>query len=45
MLNFLVTMAVSNARYQDFDVKSREFVEKSLELIEQEFTGTRKMTV
>lgn len=34
LLNFLVTMAISNARYSDFDVKSREFVEKSIELIE-----------
>ena len=34
LLNFLVTMAISNARYSDFDVKSKEFVEKALELIE-----------
>ena len=34
LLNFLVTMAISNARYSDFDVKSKEFVEKSIELIE-----------
>ena len=45
LLNFLVTMAISNARYSDFDVKSKEFVEKALELIEQKFTGTRQIKV
>ena len=41
ILNFLVTLAVSNARYTDFDIKSKEFVERALDIIEQEFTGTR----
>ena len=34
LLNFLVTMALSLARFNDFDVKSREFIEKSLNLID-----------
>ena len=34
ILNFLVTLAVSNARYTDFDLKSKDFVEKALDIIE-----------
>ena len=31
LLNYLVTLAISNARYQDFDLKSKEFVERALD--------------
>ena len=45
LLNFLVTLAVSNSRYNDFDLKSKDFVEKALDFIEKEFTGTKQITV
>ena len=34
LLNFLVTLAVSNSRFSDFDIKSKEFVERALDKIE-----------
>lgn len=40
LLDFLVTLAVSNARFEVFDIKSKDFVEKALDLIEAKFTGT-----
>jgi len=45
LLNFLVTLAVSNSRYQDFDMKSKEFVERALDVIENQFTGTKRIKV
>ena len=45
LLNFLVTLAVSNSRYNDFDLKSKDFVEKALDFIEKEFTGTKQITI
>ncbi len=32
LLNYLVALAVSNARFQDFDVKSKDFVDRALDL-------------
>ena len=43
LLNFLVTLAVSNARFSDFDIKSKEFVERALDHIESKFTGTKQI--
>ena len=44
LLNYLVTLAVSNSRYQDFDLKSNDFVERALDLMEEQFTGTKQIT-
>jgi hypothetical protein len=33
-------LAVSNSYYGDFDEKSKIFIENSLDLIEEMFTGT-----
>ena len=44
LLNYLVTLAVSNSRYQDFDIKSSDFVERALDLMEEQFTGTKQIT-
>lgn len=41
ILNFLVMLAVSNTYYRDFDEKSRQFIDKALDLVEDKFTGTR----
>jgi hypothetical protein len=38
-LNLLVTLAISNTYYGDFDEKSKIFVESALDLIEDRFTG------
>ena len=43
LLPFLVTLAVSNARYNDFDLKSRNFIDRALDLIEERFTGTKQL--
>lgn len=43
LLNYLVVLAVSNSRYSDFDVKSKDFVERALDQIEREFTGTKQI--
>lgn len=45
LLNYLVTMAIGQARYSDYDVKSKQFVEKAIALVEKQFTGTRQITV
>jgi len=37
-------MAVSNSRFNEFDQKSKQFVDKALDLIEEKFTGTKKLT-
>lgn len=39
LLNLLVTLAISNTYYGDFDEKSKIFVEAALDLIEERFTG------
>ena len=44
LLNYLVTLAVSNSRYQDFDLKSNDFVDRALDLMEEQFTGTKQIT-
>lgn len=36
---------MSNSRYQDFDLKSKEFVERALDLVEAQFTGTKQISV
>lgn len=41
ILNFLVMLAVSNTYYRDFDEKSRLFIDKALDLVEDQFTGTK----
>ena len=41
LLDYFVTLAVSNTRYQDFDLKSKDFVERALDLLEKKFTGTK----
>ena len=35
LLNFLVMLAISNTYYKDFDDKSRVFVEKAIDLVEE----------
>ena len=44
LLDFLTTLAVSNAYYKDFDPKSRSFVEEALNIVEENFTGTSHTT-
>ena len=44
LLDFLITLAVSNAYFKDFDPKSRLFVEAALDLVEENFTGTSHRT-
>jgi hypothetical protein len=34
LLNFLVVLAVSKSYYQDFDEKSRMFIDQALDLVE-----------
>jgi len=45
LLNFLVTLAISNTYYKDFDDKSAKFVEHAINIIEEQFTGTRNVMV
>jgi hypothetical protein len=45
LLNYMVSLALSNAYYKEFDEKSVEFVESSLNLIEQRFTGNEFLEV
>ena len=40
LLDYMIVLAVSGRYYGDFDPKSQKFIEKSLDLIEQRFTGT-----
>ena len=43
-MDFLTTLAASNAYYKDFDPKSRNFVEEALDIVEENFTGTSHTT-
>ena len=45
LLDFMVILAISNTRYQDYDIKSNEFVERALNLISEQFTGTKNVKV
>ena len=45
MLDFFVCMAISNPDLDDFEDKSRQFIEDSLNLIESMFTGTKSTTI
>lgn len=44
LLNYLVTLAVSNTYYGDFDEKSKIFVEAALDIVEDRFTGVEYVT-
>jgi hypothetical protein len=35
LLNFLVTLAISNTYYKDFDEKSVRFVEQAIDIVEE----------
>ena len=45
LLDFFVCMAISNPDLDDFEDKSRQFIEDSLNLIESMFTGTKSTTI
>jgi len=40
LLDYLVVLAVSGKYYQDFDEKSKQFIEDSISLVETRFTGS-----
>lgn len=45
LLNFLLTLAIDNANYSNFDGKSKKFVEDCLDYVEEQFAGTHKFNV
>ena len=45
LLNFLLTLAVDNANYAGYDMKSKRFVDECLDFVEEQFAGTIKFNV
>ncbi len=45
LLDFFVCMAIRNPDLDDFEDKSRQFIEDALNLIEEMFTGTKSTTI
>ena len=44
VLDFCIMLALSNAAYEDFDIKSRDFVEQSLTYIDNHYQGFKTLT-
>lgn len=45
LLDFLITLAVDNANFQNYNEKSKKFIETCLDYVEEEFAGIQKFKV
>jgi hypothetical protein len=45
LLNFLITLAIGSARFNEYDEKSKKFVNTCLDYVEEKFAGTHKFEI
>jgi hypothetical protein len=45
LLNFFISLAIGRPDLNEFEPKSRAFIEEALDILEEKFTGTKTITV